>query len=92
VPWALHTTASFDRQARKFLEQHPHLRARIGEVFAQLQDDPFHPSLKLHALTGKLDGLQAIRITFGYRVVLTVQMQTQAILLLDIGSHDAVYK
>jgi len=92
VPWALQTTASFDRQARKFLKQHPDLRARISEVFAQLQDDPFHPSLKLHALTGKLDGLQAIRINFSYRVVLTLQMQAQSILLLDIGSHDSVYK
>ena len=88
--WALQTTASFDRQARKFLKQHPDLRARIREVFAQLQDDPFHPQLKLHALTGRLDGLQAVRINFSYRVVLAVQVQTQSIVLLDIGSHDAV--
>jgi mRNA-degrading endonuclease YafQ of YafQ-DinJ toxin-antitoxin module len=92
LSWLLQTTASFDRQARKFLKQHPDLRSRLGEVLAQLQDDPFHPTLKLHALTGKLDGLQAIRINFSYRVVLTVQMQAQSILLLDIGSHDAVYK
>jgi mRNA-degrading endonuclease YafQ of YafQ-DinJ toxin-antitoxin module len=92
LSWSLQTTAAFDRQARKFLRQHPDLRARIGSIFTQLQEDPFHPSLKLHALTGKLEGLQAIRINYSYRVVLTLQIQAESILLLDIGSHDAVYK
>jgi mRNA-degrading endonuclease RelE of RelBE toxin-antitoxin system len=41
---------------------------------------------------GKLDGLQAIRINYSYRIVLTLQMPAQSILLLDMGSHDSVYK
>ena len=92
MSWTIQTTATFDRQARKFLKQHPDLRERLLDVLVRLETDPFDPSLRLHALTGKLDGLQAIRINYRYRVVLTLQMTAEDILLLDIGSHDAVYR
>ncbi len=35
--------------------------------------------------------LQAINLTHGYRVALTLQITEQEILLVDIGSHDEVY-
>ncbi|MHB1084907.1 MAG: type II toxin-antitoxin system RelE/ParE family toxin [Thiobacillus sp.] len=57
----------------------------------QLRDDPFEPSLRLHPLTGKLQGLQAVSLTYSYRITLTLQMTEHEILLLDIGSHDEVY-
>ncbi len=45
MPWALQTTASFDRQARKLLKQHPDLRSTIDDVFVKLQEDPIYPTL-----------------------------------------------
>lgn len=57
-----------------------------------LASDPFDPRLRLHALSGKLDGLQAVRINYKYRVVLILRIHGKAILLLDIGGHDAVYR
>jgi mRNA-degrading endonuclease YafQ of YafQ-DinJ toxin-antitoxin module len=92
MPWVIQTTAAFDRQARKFLKRHPDLRPRLAEVLVLLERDPFDPSLRLHALTGKLEGLQAVRINYSNRVVLRLQIQGQEILLLDIGSHDTVYR
>ncbi|MGB9128497.1 MAG: hypothetical protein WCB97_02520 [Thiobacillus sp.] len=58
---------------------------------AQLRADPFEPSLRLHPLTGKLQGMQAVSLTYNYRITLTLQITEHEILLLDIGSHDEVY-
>lgn len=91
MSWTLTTTAFFDRRARKFLAKHPDLRSRIAETLSQLADDPFQPSLRLHALSGKLQGLQAVSLTYSYRITLTLQITEHEILLFDIGSHDEVY-
>jgi len=91
MSWALVTTASFDRRARKFLTRHPDLRPRLAETLEKLRADPFEPSLRLHPLTGKLEGLQAVSLTYSYRITLTLQITEHEILLLDIGSHDEVY-
>lgn len=91
MSWTLATTALFDRRARKFLTKHPDLRPRLADTLAKLADDPFQPSLRLHPLGGKLQGLQAISLTHSYRLTLTLQVTEQEILLVDIGSHDEVY-
>jgi len=91
MTWTLATTAFFDRRARKFLAKHPDLRPRFAETLAQLAADPFEPSLRLHPLTGKLQGLQAVSLAYSYRITLTLQITEHEILLIDIGSHDEVY-
>lgn len=89
--WTLATTAAFDRRACKFLARHPDLCLRFAETLGQLMADPFEPNLKLHALTGKLQGLQAVSLTYSYRITLTLKITAHEILLIDIGSHDDVY-
>ncbi len=91
MSYNLVTTAFFERRARKFLTKHPDLRPRFIQTLEQLRSDPFEPSLKLHPLTGKLQGMQAISLTYSYRITLTLQVTEHEILLLDIGSHDEVY-
>lgn len=91
MSWTLATTAFFDRRVRKFLAKHPDLRPRLIETMEQLSADPFQPSLRLHPLTGKLQGMQAVSLTYSYRITLTLQITEHEILLLDIGSHDEVY-
>lgn len=91
MSWTLVTTAAFDRRARKFLSRHPDLRPCFAEVLGRLMADPFEPGLKLHALTGKLQGLQAVSLTYSYRITLTLQITADEILLIDLGSHDEVY-
>lgn len=90
--WALATTACFDRRARKFLAKHPDLRPRFAETLSQLAADPFQPGLRLHALTGKLQGLQGVSLTYRHRITLTLKITEHEILLIDIGSHDEVYR
>jgi mRNA-degrading endonuclease YafQ of YafQ-DinJ toxin-antitoxin module len=91
MTWTLVTTAFFERRARKFLSKHPDLRPRFVQTLKQLRADPFQPGLRLHPLSGKLQGLQAVSLTYSYRITLTVQVTEHDILLLDIGSHEEVY-
>ena len=91
MTWTLSTTAFFDRRARKFLTKHPDLRPRFSETLAQLAADPFQPGPRLHPLTGKLQCLQSVSLTYSYRITLTLQITEHEILLIDIGSHDEVY-
>ena len=82
----------FLRQARKFFKQHPDLQPRFAEALDDMQNDPFRPNLKLHALSGKLDGCYAVSLTYSYRITLTLMVTEKEIILLDIGSHDDVYR
>jgi mRNA-degrading endonuclease YafQ of YafQ-DinJ toxin-antitoxin module len=91
LSWPLSTTAFHDRRARKFLATRPDLRPRFTETLAQLATDPFDPSLRLHALSGKLQGLQAVSLTYRLRMPLTLQVTERDIRFIDIGSHDEVY-
>lgn len=86
--WSSH----FSRTARKFLKKHPDLRNRFTPVLKDLEDDPFQPHLKLHQLKGKLSGLYGVSITHGYRMTLMLDAERSEVVLLDVGSHDDVYR
>ena len=91
MSWTLVTTVSLDRRTRKLLARHPDLRPRLADTLEKLPTDPFEPGLRLHPLTGKLQGMQAVSLAYSYRITLTLQITEREILLLDIGSHDEVY-
>ena len=86
------TTEYFLRRARKVFKQHPDLRGRFAQVVDDLQQDPFAPHLDYHHLGGKLNGIQAVRLTASYRITLTIVIAEKEIFLLDIGTHDEVYR
>lgn len=92
MTFRLVTTSHFDRRSRRFVRAHPDLRARLARVLRDLEADPFQPYLRLHPLHGELEGLHAVSLTHGYRVVLTLQIRETTIVLLDVGSHDEVYR
>jgi addiction module RelE/StbE family toxin len=85
------TTSHFDRQFRRFQRAQPHLKQRIAEVLLDLREDPNKPRLRLHALHGEFEGLSAVRVTYSFRILLTIDPATREIRLVDIGSHDEVY-
>jgi len=90
--FAIVTTEYFLRRARKFLRKHPDLRERFARVVDDLKEDPFAPHLAYHPLGGKLKDVQAVSITYDYRIILTIEVTDKEIILLDIGSHDEVYR
>lgn len=85
-------TSGFTRSAGKFLKQHPDLREKFAAILGDLERDPFQPHLRYHHLDGKLKGVQAISITSSYRLTLTLLITEREINLLDLGSHDEVYR
>jgi addiction module RelE/StbE family toxin len=86
------TSEKFLRQARRFFKKHPDLKPRFATTIDALQQDPFQPALALHPLSGKLAGCHAISLTYSYRITLTLLITDKEIILLDIGSHDEVYR
>ena len=90
--YALVWSAGFTRSAGKFIKRHPELRDKFAAVLRQLEYDPFQPQLKYHQLGGDLMGIQAVSITYSYRITLTIVVTDKEIILLDVGSHDEVYR
>ncbi len=85
-------TDTFVRTARRFLKKRPELRGELEQVLQRLETTPDHPSLKLHPLKGSLKGKHAVSLTYSYRIVLILALADNEIILLDIGSHDEVYR
>jgi addiction module RelE/StbE family toxin len=90
--YAIVTPQQFLRQARRFFKKHPELKQRFARVLSDLQVDPFQPHLELHPLGGKLAGCHTVSLTHNYRITLTLLITDKEIILLDVGSHDEVYR
>ena len=91
MPYSLIFTESYEKIERRFLKRHPDLFERYHKTLALLELDPFHPSLRLHSLEGRLAGLHAVSISLQYRITLELEVREQEILLVDVGSHREVY-
>lgn len=90
--YALIWTPRFTRAAKKFIQNHSELKLKFANILRDLERDPFQPHLKYHPLGGKLKGIQAVSLTDSYRIALTVVISDKEITLLDVGSHDEVYR
>ncbi|MFA6305479.1 MAG: type II toxin-antitoxin system mRNA interferase toxin, RelE/StbE family [Candidatus Gracilibacteria bacterium] len=54
-----------------------------------LRENPFHPSLRLHKLKGRLDGHWSIYIDMKYRLIFRI-IDKETVLFHSIGTH-AIY-
>jgi len=90
--YSIVTPQQFLRQARKFFKKHPDLKSRFANVLGDLQKDPFQPHLELHPLSGKLEGCHAVSLIYRYRITHTLLITEKEIILLDVGSHEEVYR
>lgn len=85
-------TATFERVAWKFLRRHPELAGLFEDVLRQLETDPHAPKLRLHRLKGSHRDKHTVSLTYSYRIVLILRLTDDEIVLLDVGSHDEVYR
>lgn len=90
--WRLSRTETFVRTARKLVKRSPQLVPALTAALETLESDPRHPRLKLHRLHGPLEGLWAVRVSHQIRVVLVLDDDRCELTLLDVGSHDEVYR
>jgi len=91
VPYTLIYPDSYIRHARKFLGKHPEIHNQYRKTLQLLELDPYHPSLRLHSLEGRLKGLSSVSINMSYRIVLELEIQDKEIILVNIGNHDQAY-
>ena len=91
MPYILCFTEQYSRRATRFLKRHPDLRQHYLKSLELLEANPFHPSLRLHALHGKYEGLHSVSINLSYRITLELLIQDQKIIPVNVGDHDAVY-
>ncbi|MDZ8085313.1 MAG: type II toxin-antitoxin system YafQ family toxin [Nostoc sp. DedQUE12b] len=88
-------TPKFKRAFRRFVKRNAELQQRIEDTLQQMEADVFAPALGTHKLSGKLEGLQSCSCGYDCRVVFSIELDaetnSEAIVLLDIGTHDEVY-
>ena len=91
MPYVLVFTDGYTRRALRFLKRHPELKSQYAKTLALLEINPHHPSLRLHALTGRLAGVHSVSINLSYRITLELLIQDQQIIPLNVGDHDSLY-
>ena len=91
MPFSLLFTDAYMRRALRFIKRHPELRNQYAKTLALLELNPHHPSLRLHALSGKLAGMHSVSINLSYRITLELLIEHNKIIPLNVGDHDAVY-
>ena len=91
LAWTPKSIRAFKRLIRK----NPQLRSSVAKTLSQLEKDCFDPSLKTHKLTGDLANVWSCSIDYQNRILFEFikdeETNDNAILLLNIGSHDEVY-
>lgn len=89
--WQLIFTEQYTRKAAKFLKHHPDAESQYSKTLQLLEINPHHPSLRLHVLKGKLDGLYSVSINLKYRITLDMIITDKEIILVNVGDHGQVY-
>ncbi len=84
-------TERYTRIAMRFLKRHPDMARAYLKTLALLEVNPHHPSLRLHALSGRLAGMHSVSINLSYRITLHLFVSEQEIIPINVGDHDAVY-
>ena len=84
-------TEQYAKRAAKFLKRHPDVEKAYLKTLQLMQVNPYHPSLRLHALVGKLQGLHSVSINVSYRITLQFLIQDRQIVPIHVGDHDTVY-
>ena len=92
MTWSLARTDSFLATARKFFKRNPQLKGEFLELLLQLERDPFAARLRTHPLKGRHKGTHAVSLTYSVRVVVLLRVTEKEVVLLDVGSHDEVYR
>ena len=92
MSYTLIFTGSYIKRAKRFAQKHPELKEPYRKVLELLSHNPFHPSLRIHALSGRLTGLHSVSINLSYRITLEIMITEKEIILVNVGNHEEVYR
>ena len=91
MPYKIEITQTYSKKVLKFLKKHKDITPKYKKVIRLLEADPFHPSLRLHKLSGKLNILHSVSIDMQYRITIEFYIEDEKIIPVNIGTHDSVY-
>jgi len=91
MSYKLLITQSYSKKLLKFMKRHKDILPRYIKTIEILEQNPYHPSLRIHKLKGRLGEYHSISINMEYRVIIDFIIQDDEIIPVDIGSHDEVY-
>lgn len=91
MPYKIIYPRGYIRRAKSFVGKHPEIIKQYEKTLRMLELNPFHPSLRLHRLKGKLSGLHSVSINISYRITLELIIQEESIVLINVGTHGEVY-
>ncbi|MBL0010170.1 MAG: plasmid stabilization protein [Nitrosomonas sp.] len=92
MSYTLIFTGSYKKRARRFAQKHPELKEPYRNTLQLLAFNPYHPSLRIHPLKGKLSALHSVSINLSYRITLEILITEKEIILVNVGSHEDVYQ
>ena len=91
MSWQLIYTEQYMRKAAKFIKQHPDALNQYAKTLALMEINPHHPSLRMHNLEGRLNGLQSVFINLKYHITIETIVTEKDIILVNVGDHNQVY-
>ena len=84
-------TKTYFKKLSRFLKKHPDIESIYTKCISLLESNPYHPSLRLHKLSGDLKELHSISITTKYRMTIEFLITSNTITPVNIGTHEEVY-
>jgi mRNA-degrading endonuclease YafQ of YafQ-DinJ toxin-antitoxin module len=91
MTWQFIFTAQYNRRAAKFLKRNPAIESQYSKMLELLEHNPYHTSLRLHTLSGKLEGLHSVSINLKYRITMEMIITEREIIPINVGDHDVFY-
>lgn len=91
MSYKLLITDSYSKKLIKFLKKHKDVLPRYIKTIEILEQNPHHPSLRLHKLQGRLSDFYSISINMEYRIIIDFIIRDEEIIPVEIGTHDEVY-
>lgn len=85
------TSIHYNEDFKKQFQALPKLiQKKAVKTETYFRDNPFHPSIRLHKLEGKLQSLWSISIDLKYRIIFK-PLEDGVMLFISVGLH-AIYK
>jgi mRNA-degrading endonuclease YafQ of YafQ-DinJ toxin-antitoxin module len=91
MTWQFIFTEQYNQRAAKFLKRNSAIESQYIKTLELLAYNPHHPSLRLHALSGKLEGLHSVSINLKYRITMEMIITEREIIPINVGDHDVFY-
>ncbi len=80
---------TFQKKLQSFHRRDKQLSEKIKKQLILFQENPRHPSLRLHKLRGNLQNTWSLSITLSFRLLF---IEDAEYYFFDMGEHDEVYK